>query len=42
MRYHHATKADLSQFTVVVGGLLGTNILGNPWEITLAHIIISY
>jgi hypothetical protein len=23
----------------VVGGLLGTNIIGNPWDITLAHLV---
>lgn len=34
-----AVMTALTIFPVVVGGLLGTNILGNPWEITLAQLV---
>lgn len=34
-----AVMTALTIFPAVVGGLLGTNILGNPWEITLAQLI---
>ncbi|RQW80472.1 MAG: hypothetical protein EHM14_04760 [Methanothrix sp.] len=34
-----AVMTALTIFPVVVGGLLGTNIIGNPWDITLAHLV---
>ena len=34
-----AVLTALTIFPVVVGGLLGTNIIGNPWDITLAHLV---
>jgi Mg2+ and Co2+ transporter CorA len=34
-----AVMTALTIFPAVVGGLLGTNILGNPWDISLAQLV---
>lgn len=34
-----AVMTALTIFPVVLGALLGTNIIGNPWDITLAHLV---